>query len=343
MNAHNEQQARKLLALGLDEFGHHTEAANVRKGVDLDDYKVDLWAIRAALDAHPAAAQEAVGVDAYDDALDQLWKLAGGNDHPVYKRFLDFRDSFAAPVTTVPAGVTRAVADEAPFGLNATERAAWARGFNDALEAASTHAAPGIDLHPIRYALKYAAAAARENTHSELAEDFDELIRKLDASPKGDEAQQAGAQAIAIVHMDGYRWNGGHWQKNSPKGGSEAQDVENVAEDTYHAIAEVLRTEDGWSVLEHVEYCRELIWEARVALGMDGANADTNHRHRGLWVKLGRCLEGFAPGSDEALSELSKCDCENPCPETGAALVSMACPIHNDLPAAQASDAEGRP
>lgn len=46
-----------------------------------------------------AAAQEAAGVDAYDDALDQLWKLAGGNDHPVYKRFLDFRDSFAAPVT----------------------------------------------------------------------------------------------------------------------------------------------------------------------------------------------------------------------------------------------------
>ncbi|GEM_PF-2425258 len=64
MNAHNEQQARKLLALGLDEFGHHTEAANVRKGIDLDDYKVNLWAIRAALDAQPAAAQEADGARA---------------------------------------------------------------------------------------------------------------------------------------------------------------------------------------------------------------------------------------------------------------------------------------
>ncbi len=50
----NEHQARKLLALGLDEFGHHTEAANVRKGIDLDDYKVDLWAIRAALGAQPS-------------------------------------------------------------------------------------------------------------------------------------------------------------------------------------------------------------------------------------------------------------------------------------------------
>jgi hypothetical protein len=56
MKAHNEQQARQLLALGLDEFGHHTEAANVRGGIDLDDYKVDLWAIRAALDSQPAAA-----------------------------------------------------------------------------------------------------------------------------------------------------------------------------------------------------------------------------------------------------------------------------------------------
>lgn len=48
----------------------------------------------------PAAAWEAVGVDAYDDALDQLWKLAGGNDHPVYKRFLGFRDSFSAPAAS---------------------------------------------------------------------------------------------------------------------------------------------------------------------------------------------------------------------------------------------------
>jgi len=52
----NERQARKLLALGLDEFGNHTEAANIRAGIDLDDYRVDLWAIRAALDSQPAAA-----------------------------------------------------------------------------------------------------------------------------------------------------------------------------------------------------------------------------------------------------------------------------------------------
>ncbi|WP_313256389.1 hypothetical protein [Stenotrophomonas acidaminiphila] len=120
-----------------------------------------------------------------------------------------------------------------------------------------TSAAPGIDLHPIRYAIKYAAAAARENTHTELAEDFDELIRKLDASPKGNEAQQAGAQAIAIVHMDGYRWNGKHWQKDSTKGGSAA--CERIAAMLYEEA-----TDEPWTVagVEHEipdrAYYREL-------------------------------------------------------------------------------------
>ncbi len=185
----------------------------------------------------PAAAQEAVGwqwrwldtdntwsewVDGGSrkeiDARIARWK-ADGEDHR-----MQVRPVFAAPVTAAPAidpsrlGAAMSAFDAA--GGHAVRYAPeWMR---KALEAASTPAAPGIDLYPIRYALQYAAAAARENTHSELAEDFDELIRKLDASPKGDEAQQAGAQAIAIVHMDGYRWNGQHWQKDSPKGGSEA-------------------------------------------------------------------------------------------------------------------------
>lgn len=33
--------------------------------------------------------------EAYDDALDSLWKLVGGNDHPIYMQFLSFRDSLA--------------------------------------------------------------------------------------------------------------------------------------------------------------------------------------------------------------------------------------------------------
>ncbi|MHC6216795.1 hypothetical protein ACVQEN_06190 [Stenotrophomonas acidaminiphila] len=70
----NEHQARKLLALGLDEFGHHTEAANVRAGIDLDDYRVDLWAIRAALDSQPAAAP---GIDlAYIRSLVGNWRTS---------------------------------------------------------------------------------------------------------------------------------------------------------------------------------------------------------------------------------------------------------------------------
>jgi hypothetical protein len=241
-----------------------------------------------------------------------------------------------------------------------------------AIHTRSTPAVPGIDLEPliaIRNRLHQLSAAndlgdGWADVVIELMGDVQTLI---DASPKGGinererfeawarGASYCGGNIDTTRHPDNNDWyacptTAMAWrcwkaamQSSSPKGGSEAPAVENVAEDTYHAISEVLRTEGGWSVLEHVEYCRELIWEARVALGRDGANADTNHRHRGLWVKLGRCLEGFAPGSDEALSELSKCDCQNPCPETGAALVSMACPIHNDLPAAQASDAEVRP
>ena len=58
-----EQRARELLALGLDEYGHHSEAANVREGVDLDSYKADLWSIAAAIRAKQPSAQEA---DSYE-------------------------------------------------------------------------------------------------------------------------------------------------------------------------------------------------------------------------------------------------------------------------------------
>lgn len=115
MNAHNEQQARALLALGLDEFGHHTEAANVRKGIDLDDYKVDLWAIRAALDAQPAAAQEAVvwqwrcpradtdWSDCDKSLYDELRKAIGGEAGEMNGLRYEVRALYAAPVTAAPA------------------------------------------------------------------------------------------------------------------------------------------------------------------------------------------------------------------------------------------------
>lgn len=49
----DQQRAKELLALGLDEYGHHVEAANVRKGIDLDVYRTELWSITAALHAAP--------------------------------------------------------------------------------------------------------------------------------------------------------------------------------------------------------------------------------------------------------------------------------------------------
>lgn len=173
-----------------------------------------------------AAAQEAVGVDAYDYALDQLWKLAGGNDHPVYKRFLVFRETVAAAPAKCPAcasatesyccncgwaSVSTATAQAVAYmvdgrteqGLTfdkaAAETMALANsgtvrplGFVD-----GTHAAPGIDLARVQAALKYAEAAARHNTHTELAADFADLIRRIDASPKG------GSEARDAAR---YRW-----------------------------------------------------------------------------------------------------------------------------------------
>lgn len=65
-----------------------------------------------AEDLHMAATSAyQAGLDAYDDAMDQLWKLAGGNDSPVYKLFLGFRDSFAATVAAAQEAVDFYVCD----------------------------------------------------------------------------------------------------------------------------------------------------------------------------------------------------------------------------------------
>ena len=41
----------------------------------------------------------------------------------------------------------------------------------------------------------------------------------------------------------------------------------NVAADQYWAIADELGTEHGWSVLEHVQLCKELLQKSLVAIG----------------------------------------------------------------------------
>lgn len=293
-------------------------------------------AVKAIEAAQPAAAQEAVGVDAYDDALDQLWKLAGGNDHPVYKRFLEFRDSLAAPAPAAPTLDDELAQDrmselcklesdvldvlpsvyymDPPDGGDVSLGEQVKRMAEDAAnwrKHASTPAAPGIDnttlvdrgalqmaINVLRRAGKDEVADAladarpkgelpelpddfsdskdwRAGSYAERIEWLKDTVRSqrehIDAlldspagmeghyrqaleritsqgphygpdgtretwqhwsdiardaladSPKGgSESQQAGAQAIAIVHMDGYRWNGKLWQKDSPKEGIEA-------------------------------------------------------------------------------------------------------------------------
>lgn len=181
MNAHNEQQARSLLALGLDEFGHHTEAENVRNGIDLDDYKVDLWAIRAALDTQPAAAQEAVayldiGAGGYLDlgsdlSDEQLLALPKGRHALaiIGTCGIDGYVNAAAPVTAAPVDLDALAVNRyrpVPDGLLAYKVVAGdgtrslfsgtmnecnvvarklTEAFLDGAHVASTPAAPGID------------------------------------------------------------------------------------------------------------------------------------------------------------------------------------------------------
>lgn len=244
--------------------------------------------LRALIDASTPAAQEAAGVDAYDDALDQLWKLAGGNDHPVYKRFLDFRDSFAAALRIdltvladritdhlceheydiggrdellrhvreaidvnhqddsiaikqlLPPNVWPQWADRHVWDANGQGwfYGAFIDGDGEGLEWNPELQQSGIAMPP-EHDWRNPVFRSKTNTSIAISKDGD--------------AQQAGAQAIAIVHMDGYRWNGQHWQKNSPKGGSEAQDAaryrflrEVANHDPDDVIAVTIQKQDSW-------------------------------------------------------------------------------------------------
>lgn len=75
----DQQRARELLALGLDEYGHYVEAENVRKGIDLDVYRTELWSITAALRAAPEGfvmadrAQLGVALEAVRTAMEDAF------------------------------------------------------------------------------------------------------------------------------------------------------------------------------------------------------------------------------------------------------------------------------
>ncbi len=236
MNAHNEQQARQLLALGLDEFGHHTEAANVRKGIDLDDYKVDLWAIRAALDAkpspvvkqnlttQPAAAQEAVAYCQPDDPIS--WTAFSW--HGLNRKLNHTMPLYAAPVAAVPVvdpsrlGAAMTAFDDA--GGHAVRYAPeWMRR---ALEAASTPAAPGIDLEQFREAVAHWKRDLYDDYKDGHIHDGGEAMRKaehllalIDASPKGVcNWPDCGHDTNCVGYSPGCTGIG--CRKHSPKGGS---------------------------------------------------------------------------------------------------------------------------
>ncbi|GEM_PF-1890592 len=74
-----EGRAREAVALALDERGHHTEADNVRNGIDLNEYREALSIARNALAKQPAAPSAPVGPYTY--ASTQATTCAGCGEH----------------------------------------------------------------------------------------------------------------------------------------------------------------------------------------------------------------------------------------------------------------------
>ncbi len=229
MNAHNEQQWPEYLMLrdtGLsDDAGGLGQQIFTTAGaghVKQKYVRADLAAqpspvVKQNLTTQPAAAQEAVAWMTHHDepmlfpTRAEAITHCADDEEPI--------PLYAAPVTAAPADLIercreilawqrtgvlpgdalRAYAnarwpdEHDPLQIAEKETAREAFRILARAAAASTPAASGIDLYPIRYALQYAAAAARENTHTELAKDFDELIRKIDASPKGALNEQFGS------------------------------------------------------------------------------------------------------------------------------------------------------
>ncbi|WP_243350821.1 hypothetical protein [Stenotrophomonas acidaminiphila] len=234
MNAHNEQQWPEYLMLrdtGLaDDAGGLGQRIFTTAGAGYVKQKY----VRADIAAQPAAVQEAVAyldigaggyIDLGSDLSDeQLLALPKGRHALAIIGTFGIDGYVAAPVAAAPATyfplTLRGLIAYGQVAADPSQRAVPNHMRYlieqmvphlkrlDEIES-NTPAAPGIDLYPIRCALQYAAAAARENTHTEMAEGFDALIRKIDASLKGTLNEQFGS-------AEGL---------DNPKGGSEARDA----------------------------------------------------------------------------------------------------------------------
>ena len=113
-----------------------------------------------------------------------------------------------------------------------------------------------------------------------------------------------GDSLITKAPTDAYRNN---WDNIFKKKGQIAQEViaepikpetsESIAADCYWHIAEIINTEECWSVQEHVEWMRELLVDCQAMLG------DEPHPRNGgsvplyeLQRRIKMCLDGKAPG-----------------------------------------------
>jgi len=246
MNAHNEQQWPEYLMLrdtclsddagGLGQRIFTTAGAGYekRKYIRADLAAQPSPVVKQNLTTHPAAAQEAVAWQWRSLRAETGWKDCTRAVYEVFRRnglHYEVRQLYAAPVTATPpdhtckrcrgSGKVRAGEGTWPDAVEVDVDCPVCGGIG---VIDRPPAAPGIDLRSnmLRLAEKWEKQAAEHGVRQFTGNDHrlfaNELRAQIDAIPKGDEAQQAAAQAIAIVHMGGYRWNGQHWQKDSPKG-----------------------------------------------------------------------------------------------------------------------------
>lgn len=82
--------------------------------------------------------------------------------------------------------------------------------------------------------------------------------------------------------------------------GEEVETDQSIAADAYWHIAEIINTQEGWSVQEHVQWMRELLDDCLRALGTEHHNSS---KVMELRQRVLKCLQGTAPGYLKSLWE----------------------------------------
>lgn len=114
-------------------------------------------------------------------------------------------------------------------------------------------------------------------------------------APCSPELLESGVDCATAPRWSSPEWDGhSHWHPVPPAGPGF---VENIAADSYWAISDAIGTEDGWSVLEHVQWMRELLISASDFLhDIPETSVGGNSSIVELCRRIRLCIDGKAPG-----------------------------------------------